>query len=51
VKAISCYSSVIAIIGIDIEQLGRNGREAEALLHHGRGDEEAGGNILLAKTP
>ena len=38
------------VLGIEIEKLGRDGGELEALLHHAGGDEEACGDLLLAEA-
>lgn len=37
-----------AVLGIDVEQRRGNRSEAQPLTDHGRGDVEAGGDILLA---
>ncbi len=37
-----------AILGIDLQQCGRDRRQAQALLHHLGIDEEGGGDLLLA---
>ena len=37
-----------AVLGIDVEQLRRDGGELQPLLHHGDRDEEGGGDLLLA---
>ena len=37
-----------AVLGIDLEELLRHGAEPQPLLHYGRRDEEAGGDLLLA---
>ena len=37
-----------AVLGIDVEQLRRDGGELQPLLHHGDRDEEGGGNLLFA---
>ena len=37
------------IIGVDVEQLGRDRRETQALLHHSRRDEKARRNIVLTQ--
>ena len=39
-----------AVLGIDVEELRRDGGEAQPLLHHGRRHEEAGGDLLLAQA-
>ena len=39
-----------AVLGIDVEELVGDGGEAQALLHHGRGHEEPGGDLLVAKA-
>ena len=38
-----------AVLGIDVEELVGDGGQAQALLHHGRGHEEPGGDLLVAK--
>ena len=39
-----------AVLGIDVEELRGDGGELQALLHDGRGDEEARGDLLLAQA-
>ncbi|KPF83616.1 hypothetical protein IP70_17805 [alpha proteobacterium AAP38] len=44
------HVEVHAIVGIDLQQLGRDRRQPQPLFHHRRRDKEAGGDVFFAEA-